>query len=177
MTNLIKDLLTLSDVENLPESRLAKCDLYEIIKNCSDSVKEVHREANIVIKKPEDQDMFLVGDAHLLEHAFLNLIDNAAKYSIAPAQITITMQHEKEKIIIQIADKGIGIPAVDLEQIFQRFYTVDKAHSRKMGGSGLGLSIVETIIEKHFGYITVQSEVGVGTTFTLELPTTRKTER
>lgn len=174
MTNLIKDLLTLTDVENLPESRLMECDLYEIIKNCRDSVKEVHRDAQIVIEKTEGEEMTLVADANLLEHAFINLIDNAAKYSVPPAQITITMGHENGKIIISVSDKGIGIPAPDLEYIFQRFYTVDKARSRKMGGSGLGLSIVETIIEKHFGHISVKSEVGQGTTFTVVLPTTRK---
>lgn len=174
MTNLIKDLLTLTDVENLPESRLMECDLYEIIKNCRDSVKEVHRDANIVIEKPVNQDMHLFADGYLLEHAFINLIDNAAKYSVPPAQITISMHHENGKIIVSVADKGIGIPAPDLEHIFQRFYTVDKAHSRKMGGSGLGLSIVETIIEKHFGHITVQSEVGKGSIFTVVLPITRK---
>jgi len=170
MTNLIKDLLTLTDVENLPESRLASCNLYEIIKNCSDSVKEVHRDAQIKIEKPDEQELILTADAHLMEHAFINLIDNAAKYSKAPAKITIKMHLENDKIIVQVADQGIGIPPQDLEHIFQRFYTVDKAHSRKMGGSGLGLSIVETIIEKHFGHISVVSEVGEGTTFTVILP-------
>ncbi len=174
MTHLIKDLLTLTDVENLPQSRLMECDLYEIIKNCRDSIKEVHRNANIAIEKQTDQDMCLVADANLLEHAFINLIDNAAKYSLPPAQITITMHKENDKIIVEVADKGIGIPAADLEHIFQRFYTVDKAHSRKMGGSGLGLSIVETIIEKHFGHVSVRSQLGAGTTFTVVLPTTRK---
>jgi two-component system, OmpR family, phosphate regulon sensor histidine kinase PhoR len=175
MTNLIKDLLTLTDVENLPESRLMECDLYEIIKNCGDSIKEVHRDAHITVEKPEDEDMYLVADANLLEHAFINLIDNAAKYSKPPAQIHITMRKEKDKIIVRVADQGIGIPEADLDQIFHRFYTVDKAHSRKLGGSGLGLSIVETIIEKHFGKISVISEVGKGTTFTVILPTTRIT--
>lgn len=174
MTNLIKDLLTLTDVENLPESRLMKCDLYEIIKNCCDSVKEVHREANISIEKQDSQqNMQLIADANLLEHAFLNLIDNAAKYSIPPAQISIKMQKENEKLIVNVEDKGIGIPAADLEHVFERFYTVDKAHSRKLGGSGLGLSIVQTIIDKHMGSITVKSVLGAGTIFTVILPITR----
>jgi two-component system phosphate regulon sensor histidine kinase PhoR len=72
---------------------------------------------------------------------------------------------------LTVSDKGIGIPATDLDHIFQRFYTVDKAHSRRMGGSGLGLSIVETIVEKHFGKISVSSVVGQGTTFTILFPT------
>jgi two-component system phosphate regulon sensor histidine kinase PhoR len=174
MNNLIKDLLTLTDVENLPASRLIHCDVHEIIKNCCESVKEVHRNAQIMIEKRGDQEMTLEADPHLLEHAFINLIDNAAKYSVAPPQITIYLQAEEDKIIVKVADKGIGIPATDLENIFQRFYTVDKAHSRKMGGSGLGLSIVETIVEKHFGHITVQSEIGVGTVFTVRLPINRQ---
>ena len=74
------------------------------------------------------------------------------------------------KSLLRLADKGIGIPAADQEHIFDRFYTVDKAHSQKMGGSGLGLSIVKTIVEKHFGTITLQSELGKGSTFTIHLP-------
>lgn len=173
MTNLIKDLLTLTDVENLPESRLTNCDLFEIIKTCKDSVQQVHQDAKIIIEKPNHEDMHLFADPNLLEHAFLNLIDNAAKYSTPPADIKITMRHENGKIVVQVQDKGIGIPAADLEHIFERFYTVDKARSRKMGGSGLGLSIVETIIAKHFGKITVASEMGAGTTFSVVLPVTR----
>jgi two-component system, OmpR family, phosphate regulon sensor histidine kinase PhoR len=76
----------------------------------------------------------------------------------------------QEQLKITVNDKGMGIPNEDLEYIFQRFYTVNKAHSRQLGGSGLGLSIVETIIEKHFGKISVASTLGEGTTFTILLP-------
>jgi two-component system, OmpR family, phosphate regulon sensor histidine kinase PhoR len=174
MTNLIKDLLTLTDVEHLPESRLSECNFLDLLETCSESVKEVRHEASIVIHAPEGLDSMMMGDPHLLEHAFLNLIDNAAKYSTPPADINITVSNDNGNIVVSIADKGIGIPAADLEYIFQRFYTVDKAHSRKMGGSGLGLSIVETIIEKHFGHIAVKSELNVGTTFTVVLPIKRE---
>lgn len=172
MTNLIKDLLTLTDVENIPTSRLIECDLYEVIQNCCHTILDVHPDAQISINKPEDVDMYLIADPHLMELAFINLIENAAKYSNPPAEIKIEMNKTEDRLQVSIADKGIGIPPADLEHIFERFYTVDKAHSQKMGGSGLGLSIVETIVEKHYGKISVESQVGKGTTFIITFPTT-----
>src|SRR4029079_6260317 len=109
-----------------------------------------------------------------LELAIMNLIVNAAKYSPKPAQINIGIYDDESEITISVSDKGIGIPAADQEHIFDRFYTVDKAHSQKMGGSGLGLSIVKTIVEKHFGTITLESELGKGSTFTIRM--TKKTD-
>lgn len=169
MTALIKDLLILTDVENLPESRLVECELHELVEKCSHMVQQVYPDAMITIEKPEGEEMHLIADPHLIELALNNLIENAAKYSKPPAKITIKMVREYDRIKLTIADQGIGIPAADLEHIFERFYTVNKAHSRKLGGSGLGLSIVQTIIAKHFGKISVVSEVGKGTTFTILL--------
>lgn len=170
MTILIKDLLTLSDVENLPLSRLAECNLLEIIEQCCATLRDVHPDALVKIHNPNNIDMQLVADQSLIELAFMNLIENGAKYSKPPAHIDITIVKVNNEFKITISDHGIGIPENDLEHIFERFYTVDKAHSQKMGGSGLGLSIVQTIIRKHFGEISVKSEVGKGTTFTILLP-------
>lgn len=170
MTTLIKDLLTLSDVENLPHSRLINCDIYRIIKNCSDNLHDAFPNASITIHKSDD-DLQFIADSSLIELAMINLIENGIKYSKPPAQIEINLRKVDKDIEIIIADRGIGIPPPDLEHIFERFYTVDKAHSQKMGGSGLGLSIVQTIINKHSGQISVTSEIGIGTTFTILLPT------
>lgn len=170
MTNLIKDLLTLSDIENIPESRLEECDLMQIAENCRDMVLNIRPTASINIVDLSGHGIHIVADPSLMELALLNLIENAAKYSNPPAQITVTMELLDEWIKINVSDKGIGIPASDLEFIFEKFFTVDKAHSQKMGGSGLGLSIVKTIIEKHFGKISVSSQLGEGTTFTILLP-------
>lgn len=170
MAHLIKDLLILSDVENLPESRLQECDLFELLEKSRKTVLEVHPSAHIAINKPKDETIYIEGDSQLLDLAFTNLIENAAKYSDQPAQITVTLTKDAASAIVEISDKGIGIPKKDLERIFERFYTVDKAHSQKMGGSGLGLSIVQTIVLKHQGRISVVSEVGQGTTFTLIFP-------
>lgn len=171
MTTLIKDLLTLSDIENIPLSRLIECDLYEIITTCCETLHDIFPDAKIVIHKDPGEHFELVADPSLMELAMMNLIENAAKYSTPPIRIDVGMQKIGDKIKISISDQGIGIPPADLEHIFERFYTVDKAHSQKMGGSGLGLSIVQTIIHKHFGQISVQSELGKGTTFTIVFPT------
>lgn len=173
MTHLIRDLMALSDIENLPESRLIDCDLEEIIHTCVEMVQNVHPDAQITIDKLSEGDLYLMADPNLIEMAMLNLIENAAKYSNPPAQIHIELEQKGDWNRIVIADQGLGIPREDLEHIFERFYTVDKAHSRKMGGSGLGLSIVQNTIQKHFGKISVESELGKGTTFTIMLPIRR----
>lgn len=170
MTAIIKDLLTLADIEQLPSSRLVECDLHSIILNCCHMVQEVHRDANIVVNLESNREMRLLADPTLMEMAFLNLIENGAKYSSSPAQITITMHNDGSHITVAIADQGIGIPDEDQEHVFQRFYTVDKTRSRKLGGTGLGLSIVEGVIEKHHGAISLSSKLGAGSTFTVTLP-------
>lgn len=171
MTGLIKDLLTLSDIENMSESNLIECDLGDLLQSCREHVLEAHPTAKITINSQSDEPIFCTADPRLLAMAFNNLLENAVKYSTEPANVTVTINQQEEMVIVAIKDKGIGIPAADVENIFQRFYSVDRAHSQKMGGSGLGLSIVETVIEKHFGRITVESEVGRGSTFTITLPT------
>lgn len=167
MNELILDLLTLSDIENIPESRRDVIDLYELINKCAAHVKEAYPDAKIEIEMDELQ---FVGDPYLLELAFNNLIENAAKYSEGNAEIKIQMETVKNWIKVTISDKGVGIAKEDLPHLFERFFTVNKAHSRKLGGSGLGLSIVETIIHKHFGKISVQSTLRQGSTFTILLP-------
>ncbi len=173
MAALIKDLLTLADIENIPSSRLSTFDLYELTERCQSMLTEVFPEAEVTIDKRKEE-VELFADMDLFELAMMNLIENAAKYSNRPAQIKVILDETEEGVIIQVADKGIGIPLADQEHIFDRFYTVDKAHSQKMGGSGLGLSIVKTIIEKHFGTITLQSELGKGSIFTIRLPKQKK---
>ncbi len=169
MAALIKDLLTLADIENIPSSRLSLFDLSELIQRCFLTLAEVFPDAIVSFDKRKES-IEVYADMDLLELAIMNLMLNAAKYSNRPAHIHVMLDEEGDDAIIQVSDKGIGIPAADQEHIFDRFYTVDKAHSQKMGGSGLGLSIVKTIVEKHYGTITLQSELGKGTTFTIHLP-------
>lgn len=170
MGALIKDLLILADVENIPSSRFSHIALRELAEECKQTVLEAHPTANIDILE-ESTGTFVCADRDLLQLALINLIENAAKYSRPPAQITVNLQKlGDDEVVIQVSDKGIGIPSSDIEHIFDRFYTVDKAHSQKMGGSGLGLSIVKTIVEKHAGTISAESTVGKGSTFVIHLP-------
>ncbi|MEI8365600.1 MAG: ATP-binding protein [Parachlamydiaceae bacterium] len=167
MTGLITDLLTLSDIENIPLSRLTECNLFDIIQLCCDTVQNIYPDAKITLNVPTEEEFVLQMDPSLMELAFINLIQNAAKYSLPPAIIDLSLRKVDGQIEITVADQGIGIPKEDLEHIFERFYTVNKAHSKKLGGSGLGLSIVQTIIHKHFGQISVESALGQGTIFTI----------
>lgn len=173
MTKLIKDLLTLADMDHIAESRLLECDLHYLVSECCSLLLDAYPDANVTLIPEESDEFHLTADSYLMEMAIMNLIENAAKYSKGPAEITITFSDLGDKIQLTIADRGIGIPQQDLEHIFQRFYTVNKSHSAKLGGSGLGLSLVESTIEKHFGKISVHSELGIGTTFTIILPKNR----
>ncbi|MFA6915513.1 MAG: ATP-binding protein [Parachlamydiales bacterium] len=173
MTKLIKDLLTLSDIEHIPESRLIECDMHHLVVECCEQLQDAYPDTNIQLVPEESEEFNIIADPYLMEMAVNNLIENAAKYSKGPAHIKIEFTDQGDKIQMTVADKGIGIPAQDLEHIFQRFYTVNKSHSAKLGGSGLGLSLVETIIEKHFGKISVESQVNEGTKFTIILPKIR----
>ena len=123
---------------------------------------------------PKWDSLIIKADPDLLELAIVNIFHNAAKYSKGSAKITVNIDTVGEELKIVICDQGIGIPEADLEHIFDRFYTVDKARSRRLGGAGLGLSIVKNIIQKHDGLISVTSKVGVGSCFTIFLPMRRK---
>ncbi len=113
------------------------------------------------------------GDNNRLKQVFLNLIDNAVKYSHSEQPIMITLDQDQEQARLQICDRGVGIPLAEQTRIFERFYRVDEARSRNTGGTGLGLSIVKTLVEGMGGTIGVLSQVGHGTTFTIMLPLSR----
>ena len=166
---LVKSLLTLADIENISASQFHFVDLTLVAENCKQLIQIAHPKANIGVQRKVPQAMILA-DANLLEMAVMNLLENAIKYSPAPAQIHITVDSIEGQAQFKVKDCGIGIPEADLPRIFDRFYTVDKARSRRFGGTGLGLSIVKTIVRKHQGDISVASQLGQGSTFTIRLP-------
>lgn len=103
-----------------------------------------------------------------------NLIENAIQYSQENGQITISYAIENQQLRLSVQDTGIGISQKDQERIFERFYRVDKARSRHSGGTGLGLAIVQNYTELLGGKIAIDSHLGLGTTFTITLPLTKK---
>jgi len=169
MNNLVKNLLLLTDLDYLSRAHMKKNDLIAIIENCCHILLSVHPDTRIetLFNKENIQ---ISADGDLFELAIYNLLENAVKYSSNASEITILMEENDHAIQISIQDRGKGIPKKDIAHIFDRFYTVNKPHSRKLGGAGLGLSIVKSIIEKHEGTIEASSELGKGTTFQIRLP-------
>lgn len=172
MDTLVKNLLTLSDIENVPETRFQGCDLVALVGQCRQVLLSICPGITFEIQT-EQPEVVAPADPDLLELALMNLLNNAIKYSPTPAHITVTLRGGEEDVKIEVSDRGIGIPPDDIEYVFDRFYTVNKAHSRRLGGAGLGLSIVKTIVEKHEGSISITSVYGKGTTFTVTLPHVR----
>ena len=114
----------------------------------------------------------LVGycDEMQMEELVRNLVDNAVKYTPADGWIELALVKDGSDLVVSVEDTGIGIPRGEVERIFERFYRVDKARSRRLGGTGLGLAIVKDIVEAHGGEITVDTQLGKGSTFEVRLP-------
>ena len=169
MTRLVSDLLLLARADSGGMSLQAKT------LELDNLFFEVYRQAQLLPKEVDlvitavDQ-ICVYGDPDRLKQLLLNLIDNAIKYTPTGGHVYLALSKENGWATIQITDTGIGIPPEDLAHIFDRFYRVDKSRTRQQGGSGLGLSIAQSIVKAHKGQIQVRSEVGQGTTFSVMLP-------
>ena len=171
---LVDDLLSISELEgseqaiNPTNNKLSDVirgiDLYLQDKPYVDSEK-------LVFSLEEEREAFPF-DAIKIAMAIGNLIDNAFKYAgnFSAVKISTQLSDDRNFITCSVYDDGNGIPANDLDRIFERFYVVDKGRSREKGGTGLGLSIVKRIIEAHGGNVRVKSKLGEGTIFSFELP-------
>lgn len=168
MEGLIKNLLLLSSVDNIESYRMQNVEIKDLVESCKKDVLSIFSDAQIEISQLNENVCGQV-DLELIKLAIFNLMKNAARYSDPPAKIKVELENKGPQVRIAISDQGQGIPEKDLEKIFDRFYTVNKAHSRKLGGSGLGLAITRTIIQKHRGRIEVSSKLGEGSTFTIFL--------
>ncbi|ALC81995.1 MULTISPECIES: two-component system histidine kinase PnpS [Bacillus] len=171
LESLIHDLLELSKLEKQDFHLVAEtCDIKEIINDVANilSYRAEEKGIDIVLELPEEQ-VEVEGDPHRLKQVFINLMSNAVAYTSEKGSVNVTLKQLKDKVIAQVADTGIGIKKEHIPRIFERFYRVDRARSRNSGGTGLGLAIVKHIIEIHGGRIDVESELGKGTIFTIEL--------
>jgi two-component system phosphate regulon sensor histidine kinase PhoR len=178
LNRLIGDILELSKIESkrIP-LHFSPVDLSEFIES---SLNMMHAEAekkNIELSAQVDKDTYLEADEDRLRQIFINLLSNGINYTqeggkvkVRVEPMAINKEGDYEWLRIVVTDTGIGIPKKDLPRIFERFYRVDKARSRVSGGTGLGLSIVKHLVELHQGTIRVESEVGMGTKFIIELP-------
>jgi two-component system, OmpR family, sensor kinase len=169
--NLINGLLLLARSDEnqvLFEHELVRLDL--LASDVAATVELLATERSITLEVVAKQSTVVMGDEVRLIQVIMNLLDNAVTYSNRGGKVKLEVKTEHNKAFLIVSDTGIGIAKNHLDHIFERFYRVDPARSRAAGSTGLGLAIVDWIVRAHNGSITVESEVGVGTTFTVVLP-------
>ena len=171
---IIEDLLALSRIEQSETSGKLPLDqlpLSGILITASDDCRPRAVERSIRLEVDCPPNLTVTVNGPLLEQAVINLVDNAIKYSESGKTVWLSAEDDVTGPAIRVRDEGCGIAEEHLPRLFERFYRVDKARSRNLGGTGLGLSIVKHIVQAHAGTIMVESTPGVGTTFTIRLPT------
>jgi signal transduction histidine kinase len=170
MSRLSEKLLLLSQ----NQQRIFEYKIININNLIEDIVKEINsyaRKCNITMKLDLSKTELAVNvDNFAVKQAITNLIDNAIKYNHSRGNVKISTRKNGVNAVITVEDNGIGISKEDQKHVFDRFFRVDKSRSRTQGGSGLGLAIVKEIIESHKGVISVKSEPGMGSIFTITLP-------
>jgi two-component system, OmpR family, phosphate regulon sensor histidine kinase PhoR len=164
---LVEQLLALSEIE-ARDRRAAPREPVAIADVARHVAETVGGRAVVEVSVPGD--VIATADREGLERAVLNLVDNAIKYGNEAGAVRIASKKADGKVIVTVADDGPGIAREHLPRIFERFYRVDPGRSRQHGGAGLGLSIVKHLVESMDGEITVDSDVGKGTTFRITLP-------
>jgi two-component system sensor histidine kinase SenX3 len=171
---LIDDLLELSRLEYGGQTLEAKMSVSDIISEAVDRTQTLADGREIRLITPEsDLGEMVIGDRRQLVSALQNLLENAIKYSDPGTSVEVSVRRADGEVMIEVRDRGVGIPAKEIDRIFERFYRVDRARSRETGGTGLGLSIARHIAHNHGGDILVHSVEGAGSTFTLQLPSHR----
>jgi len=169
---LIDDILEVSNLESkIDLGAFARVDIGKETDHAIDTVIDKSKKKKIKIEKDiQGTGLFISGIEDLVYRAILNILDNAVNYTNEGGNIKIVCHKNGPDIEVVVSDTGIGIPQKDISRIFERFYRVDKSRSRDVGGTGLGLAIVKHIMEIHNGKVTIESEEGKGSTFTLKFP-------
>ena len=158
--------------------KLQPCNIVEVIEDITMSVAEYIKGNNLsIIFDTEEEEIETVCDIEAIERVMLNLLSNAVKYSKETGHIMVNVLKQKDDVIIEVSDDGIGIAKENQELIFKRFAQVDKSLTRKCEGSGIGLSLVKSLIEIQRGNISVESELGKGSIFTIRLPIQKVEEK
>jgi signal transduction histidine kinase len=170
MGRLVSDLLTLAEADRgALEVRRAPMDLYDVLASAARAGKRLAEERGLDFAA-EPVHATITGDADRLRELVLILVDNAVKYTEPPGRVSLRADCSDGHACVTVEDTGVGIPKEHLPRVFERFYRVDKARSRAMGGLGLGLSIARTIAEAHGGTIDIASAPGAGTRVRVTLP-------
>jgi two-component system phosphate regulon sensor histidine kinase PhoR len=173
LNSIFNDLLTLSRLEAGSDGvgiEMESRRLGDLVQGAVDDCIHRAREKGMTIEVIGDGECSVRAHATLLHQALVNLIDNAIKYSEANRPVLVKFCKGQDSVEIAVVDQGPGIEQRHLERLFERFYRVDQGRSRQLGGTGLGLSIVKHIVNVHGGRVSVESTVGLGSTFSVSLP-------
>jgi two-component system sensor histidine kinase SenX3 len=171
VSRIIDDLLDLSRIESEETPPREPIYINLVMAEAVERVKAAAEQRRITIEMDEpDPPIHVIGDRRQLVSAMHSLLENAVTFSSEDGVVRVAGSQVDQDVKLSVADKGVGIPARDLERIFERFYRVDLGRSRETGGTGLGLSIVRHVAHNHQGRVEVDSREGEGSTFTLVLP-------
>jgi signal transduction histidine kinase len=168
---MVEELMTLAQMDSWKyQLEVGPANMSTIVQTAIESVETKAQRFGIKIYFSDAGEHRCICDVQKLYQVFINLLDNAIKYSDSGARVDVEIEEDDSALTVRIRDTGMGIPKGDLNQLFERFYRVDKDRSRATGGSGLGLAISKQIVEMHGGSISVESEVDVGSVFEVRLP-------
>ena len=169
MSTLVSDLLIVARSDNNAlKIKIQRLLLRQNVR----MMRPIAEKKNIRLYGDNLEKVIMTGDEQKIKQLILILVDNAIKYTPSGGEVIVKLEHaDIHSAIFSVQDSGIGIAPEDQQKIFERFYRVDKARSREMGGNGLGLAIATEILKIHSGKIFVDSEPGRGTKFTVELKT------
>ncbi len=175
MTRLLDDLLLLagSDQEGL-DLATARIDLAKIARGAGRAAAKLAEDAGLIFAESIEGPIAVEADPERCREVLLILLDNAVKYTPRGGTITLRAGHDHNDAVVDVLDTGVGVAPEDIPRLFDRFYRVDKARSRALGGAGLGLSIAREIVDAHRGSLQIRSELGKGTTVTMKLPLARR---
>jgi heavy metal sensor kinase len=171
MSHIVENLLTISRLDagelKIDKSRL---DLAQLASSSTEQMQLLAEEKSISLRCQTGDEIYIEGDRSRLQQVIVNLVDNAIKYTQEGGEIRVNVRQDTNLAILEVSDNGAGIPGDALPHVFERFFRADKARSRDLGGAGLGLAIVKSICIAHGAEISVSSQEGRGTCFTVELP-------
>ena len=169
LVTLIGDIIRLSQLDEGEPMPAEPVELLALAREAAESLQSAAAARNVTITV-EGEPVELTGVRRLLYEIVFNLCDNAIKYNTDGGRVQVTVTKENETAAVTVRDTGIGIPPDQQDRVFERFYRVDKSHSKASGGTGLGLSIVKHAVQYHHGAIHLQSEVGRGTEIRVTFP-------
>lgn len=174
LSRLVQQMLDLSRMENrTAPMNLRPVDISNLVRNVVDAQHPLFHERDLHLRFADEtagKQVTIEVDSDMITQAVINIMSNAMRYTPEDGWVVVTVRADRRHVMISVSDTGIGIAKEDLSRIFGRFWRADASRAREAGGLGVGLAVTKQIVERHHGFISVESELGKGTTFTIHLP-------